>query len=213
MLETAVPREIAIPMCVEPLNRATLNGPAGQLARIARYSLFTVGGGQAQTGLRQAGSLVLGSRSDGFDGSRLFVVGGRSGTTVYNDVWVYRFDLSQWQQLSLSTSLAARYDAGLAVKGNTLYVGGGVDANGSYLGDLVRINGLDGTTYSYGGVLPTGGGTATQVQPGGSGPGLLRLAAPPAGIVRDEPGTPRTRPRGRPESVEITPRRTRELSR
>ncbi len=230
------------------------------------------------------------------DGTRLFVVGGRSGATVYNDVWVYRFDQSKWVQLTPSTTITARYDAAIAVKGNTLYIAGGVNSTGGYLGDLVRINGLDGTTYSYGYVLPTGAapdlsfddhgdgliygggyigttwyrdvfrvaltdttastsfvhdfgwdglgpsegyvvvgdlehnmywgvpgygtgtnmgvyflqdGVATPVQPGGGG-ALLRVGEP-AGIERDEPGNPRTRPRGRPASREITPRRPQEL--
>ena len=53
-------------------------------------------------------------------------------------------------------------------------------------------------------------GVATPVQPGGGGGALLRLGAP-AGIERGEPGNPRTRPRGRPTSREITPRRPQEL--
>lgn len=90
------------------------------------------------------------------DGSKVFVVGGRDGSGPLGDVWVFSFSSSKWTQLATSAPFAARYDAGVAVKGNTLYIGGGVGPGGGFLGDLVRLNGDTGELYSYGWVLPSG---------------------------------------------------------
>lgn len=90
-------------------------------------------------------------------GTRLYVVGGRAGTTLYNDVRYYDFANEKWYVVSLSSALSARYDAGLAVSNDTLFIGGGVGPGTTYLGDLLEIDGTTGQVRDFGNVLPTGG--------------------------------------------------------
>jgi len=93
-------------------------------------------------------------------GTRIYVVGGRkmvgANSVPYGDVWRYEID-GGWTELPLTATLASRYDAAVALRGDNLYLGGGIDATGTALGDLVAVDGLSGEARSYGGVLPTGG--------------------------------------------------------
>jgi hypothetical protein len=91
------------------------------------------------------------------DGTRIYVIGGRDASGALGDIWVFDRVSSKWSQLALSTPMTARYDAGVAVKGSTLYIGGGVGPGPNYLGDLYRVDGISGEAYAYGPVLPTGG--------------------------------------------------------
>ncbi len=66
---------------------------------------------------------------------------------------------------------SARYDAGLAVINDTLFVGGGAAWGGGALGDLYEINGLTGASQAYGNVLPAG--AAPWLSFNGHGHGLV----------------------------------------
>jgi hypothetical protein len=90
------------------------------------------------------------------DGQRLYVVAGRQGTNALADVWRFDRAAQSWTLLELSSTFAPRYDAGIAVRGDTIFVGGGVDGAGAFLGDLVEIDGLTGGTILHGNVLPAG---------------------------------------------------------
>lgn len=90
-------------------------------------------------------------------GTRLYVVGGRDDTHAFSDVRYYDFALQKWYVVNLSATLSARYDVGLAVTNDTLFVGGGAAWGGGVLGDLFEINGATGVTRAYGSVLPLGG--------------------------------------------------------
>jgi hypothetical protein len=90
-------------------------------------------------------------------GNRVYVVGGRANNTLFDDVRYYDLTSQKWTTVSLSTVMSARYDAGLAVMGDTLFVGGGVGPSVTYLGDLLEIDGATGQVKSFGDVLPVGG--------------------------------------------------------
>jgi hypothetical protein len=90
------------------------------------------------------------------DGQRIYVIGGRNGTTVYSDVWLYDFTLNYWRQLELTNTIPARYDATAVALNDRLFVGGGITTGGTYLGDLLEIDGVTGGVMNYGNVLPIG---------------------------------------------------------
>jgi hypothetical protein len=89
-------------------------------------------------------------------GTHLYVVGGRSGSTTFSDVRVYELATQKWSLPTLSTTIAERYDAGLAVLGNVLYVGGGATTTGASLGDLIRVDMDTHEVTNYGNALPLG---------------------------------------------------------
>jgi hypothetical protein len=90
------------------------------------------------------------------DGQRIYVIGGRDGTTVFSDVWFYDFSLTSWRQLELTSTVPARYDATAVALNDRLFVGGGITTGGTYLGDLLEIDGVTGGVMNYGSVLPIG---------------------------------------------------------
>lgn len=93
------------------------------------------------------------------DGTRLYVVGGSDASGPLGDVRWYDLTLQKWHVLS-TNAVSPRYDIGLAVQGDTLYVGGGAGSGGSILGDLIAVNGVTGAMTSYGNALPLGASPA-----------------------------------------------------
>ena len=89
-------------------------------------------------------------------GSRLYMLAGRDNNTIFSDIAYYDLASSTWSVVTPSLPLTARYDASVAVRNDTLYVGGGATSPSSMLGDLWRIDGLTGNNVSYGNVLPLG---------------------------------------------------------
>ncbi|MFO0609079.1 MAG: kelch repeat-containing protein [Polyangiales bacterium] len=102
-------------------------------------------------------------------GKRLYLVGGRNGSTTYDDVRSYDLVTSTWSALTLSGTLPARYDAGLAVRGDVLYIGGGATATGTFLGDLLRVDGLTGELKNFGNALPLGAAPSMSFDEHGDG--------------------------------------------
>lgn len=90
------------------------------------------------------------------DGQRMYVIGGRSGANVYGDVWRYDLGTGRWMLIELSASIPARYDATAVAMNDRLFVGGGITSGGTYLGDLLEIDGITGGVMNYGSVLPIG---------------------------------------------------------
>ncbi len=88
--------------------------------------------------------------------TRIYVIGGRNGATTHDDVRWYDLAAQKWFVASLSAALPARYDAAVAVRDDTLYVGGGATTSGTFLGDLWRIDGVSGEVTGYGNALPLG---------------------------------------------------------
>jgi hypothetical protein len=93
------------------------------------------------------------------DGTRLYVVGGSDASGPLGDVRWYDLTLQKWYVLS-TNAVSPRYDIGLAVQGDTLYIGGGAGSGGSILGDLIAVNGVTGVVTSYGNALPLGASPA-----------------------------------------------------
>lgn len=92
------------------------------------------------------------------DAQRVYVLGGVNGTSVYGDLWSYDVSKDQWTDVTLSSPVTARYDAGAAILDDTLYIGGGVGSGTTYLGDLVAIDGLSGAVTNFGpNIIPAGG--------------------------------------------------------
>jgi hypothetical protein len=89
-------------------------------------------------------------------GKRLYVFGGRDGSGAYGDLRHYDLIVGKWYQATLSTTISARYDVGVAVSNDTLFLAGGAAWGGSALGDLHEIDGLTGEVRAYGNVLPQG---------------------------------------------------------
>jgi len=102
-------------------------------------------------------------------GTRLYLVGGRSGSTTYDDVRSYDLTANSWSVLTLSGTLPERYDAGLAVRGDVLYVGGGATTAGAFLGDLLRVDGLTGELKNFGNALPLGAAPSMSFDEHGDG--------------------------------------------
>jgi hypothetical protein len=61
-----------------------------------------------------------------------------------------------WTQRTLSASIPARFDTSIAIREDSLYIGGGIDSSNTALGDLWRVDGTTGVAHSYGSVLPAG---------------------------------------------------------
>ena len=91
-----------------------------------------------------------------FSGNRIYMVGGTSGSAL-GDLYYYDLWGSKWVCPSLSAALPARYDASLAVRGDTVFIGGGALSATNVLGDLWCVDGNTGVLVGYGNVLPTGG--------------------------------------------------------
>jgi Trypsin-like peptidase domain len=90
------------------------------------------------------------------NGTRIYIVGGRDAT-AYADVRWYDLAAMKWVNAALSTPLPARFDAAVAVLGDTLFVGGGATVAGGVMGDLWRVDGTSGAVAGYGNALPLGG--------------------------------------------------------
>lgn len=92
------------------------------------------------------------------DGQTLYLFGGRTsdGGTLLDDLWAFDVVSGTWSQRTLSTAISARYDTSIAVRGDDLYIGGGIGTSGYALSDLWRVRGTDGDTFSFGNVLPAG---------------------------------------------------------
>ncbi len=92
------------------------------------------------------------------DGHTLYLFGGREsdGGALLGDLWAFDVPSGTWSQRTLSTAIPARFDTSIAVLGDDLYIGGGIDAAGNALSDLWRVRGTDGDVFAYGNVLPAG---------------------------------------------------------
>lgn len=89
-------------------------------------------------------------------GKRLYVFGGRNSSGAFDDLRCYDLVTHQWHVIALSTAISARYDVGLAVFEDRLFLAGGAAWGGAALGDLYEVNGLSGEVLAYGNVLPQG---------------------------------------------------------
>lgn len=93
------------------------------------------------------------------DGKTLYLFGGRMSDTgaALADLWAFDVPSSTWTQRTLSAAIPARFDTAIAVRGDELYIGGGIDGSGYAMSDLWRVDGASGAAYGYGNVLPAGG--------------------------------------------------------
>ncbi len=66
--------------------------------------------------------------------NKLWVVGGKSGSTYLNDVWSSS-DGANWTQVTTTTAFTGRFGHAVAVYNNEIFLAGGEDASG-VLGDL-----------------------------------------------------------------------------
>ena len=63
-------------------------------------------------------------------GSRLFVIGGRSTTACYNDVWIFDCDSEAWEELTDAAPFSPRsYHSATLVNGRDIWVVGGSDSS------------------------------------------------------------------------------------
>ncbi|MFO0558741.1 MAG: kelch repeat-containing protein [Polyangiales bacterium] len=92
------------------------------------------------------------------DGKTLYLFGGRESDTggVLSDLWAFDVASSTWTQRTLSATIPARYDTSIAVRGDELYIGGGIDPAGYAMSDLWRVHGPTGAAHNFGNVLPAG---------------------------------------------------------
>lgn len=91
-----------------------------------------------------------------FSHNRIYMVGGMSGVAL-GDLYYYDLAKAEWTKPPLSAALPARYDATLAVRGDTVFIGGGALSPTDVLGDLWRADVNAGVLVGYGNVLPAGG--------------------------------------------------------
>jgi hypothetical protein len=89
-------------------------------------------------------------------GNHVYLFGGRNGASTLSDFWSFNVSTQTWALISLSAAVPARYDAGITIIDDLVYIGGGVSASATYLGDLIRIDGTSGQVLNYGSVLPSG---------------------------------------------------------
>jgi len=92
------------------------------------------------------------------DGHTLYLFGGRAsdGGALLGDLWAFDVPSGTWSQRTLSMAIPARFDTSIAVLGDDLFIGGGIDSSGYALSDLWRARGTDGDVFAYGNVLPAG---------------------------------------------------------
>ena len=92
------------------------------------------------------------------NGKTLYLFGGRTndGGALLGDLWAFDVPSGTWSQRTLSAAVPARFDTSIAVLGDDLYIGGGIDSSGYALSDLWRVRGTDGDVFAYGNVLPAG---------------------------------------------------------
>ena len=70
-------------------------------------------------------------------GDRIYVVAGRDNAQALNDARYYDLTNQKWFAVTVSSPFTARYDVGLAVTNDTLFVGGGASWGGG-VGRLLR---------------------------------------------------------------------------
>jgi len=78
-------------------------------------------------------------------GDYMFLIGGKSDTTAYSDVW-YTEDGEAWYNYGKTTAFDARYDFGLVEYADKLWIVGGFDETDTALADVWNTN--DGFTWT-----------------------------------------------------------------
>ena len=89
----------------------------------ATYEKFTPWG-SARPGCREY-------HSQGVHDGKLYVYGGRAGSSILGDMWAYDIADNYWSKVATSGGPAARYSHVAAVYGGTMFVYGGVTAEGA----------------------------------------------------------------------------------
>ncbi len=90
-----------------------------------------------------------------FDQRHVVVAGGRDALGVpIGDAWDFDVVTESWRLLASADDRVAVYDASAAVRGNSLFVGGGINTMGRDVPRLIEIDTASGEIVDFGAVLP-----------------------------------------------------------
>ena len=72
-------------------------------------------------------------------GNDIFLFGGISPSTTYNEFWKFNIVSLEWNQLASATN-KERYGASSCIDADNIYIYGGLDVNNNYLNDMLKYN-------------------------------------------------------------------------